>query len=80
MRLFSSFLNSNKRDWVLNYFKPKSIYSTTIFIAQFLKHWGPRIHRYEDTFQDLMTTLQEKILLTPWKNHSKRTTCLVSNW
>jgi hypothetical protein len=33
--------------------QPKSISSSTVLIREFLKHWGPRTHKFEDVVQDL---------------------------
>jgi hypothetical protein len=53
MRLFLLSLGSEQRDWIKNSCKPRSIYSLTILIREFLKHWGPKSQSIEETIQDL---------------------------
>jgi hypothetical protein len=53
LRLFLLSLGSEQRDWIKHSCKPKSIYSLTILIREFLKRWGPKTQSLEDTIQDL---------------------------
>jgi hypothetical protein len=51
--LFLLSLEERKRDWIRHSCSPKSISSSIILIRDFLKHWGPRNQKLEDTIQDL---------------------------
>ena len=49
MRLFMIPLEARQRNWVKHSCIPKSIPSMEVFILKFLKHWGLRFQRFEDT-------------------------------
>jgi hypothetical protein len=53
LRLFLLSLGNEQRDWIKNSCKPRSIYSLTILIRQFLKHWGPEAQSLKDTIHDM---------------------------
>jgi hypothetical protein len=53
MCLFLLSLAREQRDWIKDYYKPRSIYSLTILIKEFLKHWGPEAQGIEDTIHDM---------------------------
>jgi hypothetical protein len=53
VRLFLLSLEEKQRDWIRHSCKPKSISSSMVLIQEFLKYWGPRAQKFEDTIQDL---------------------------
>jgi len=60
VRLFLLSLKEKQRDWIKHSCKPKSVSSSMIIIQEFLKYWGPRTHKFEDTIQDLEDALLGK--------------------
>jgi hypothetical protein len=59
-KIWHGHLEARQKNWVKHSCSPKSISSIAMFIEEFLKRWGPKFQRYEDTLQDLMETLQEE--------------------
>jgi hypothetical protein len=60
IRLFFLSLKERKKDWFKDTLNPKSIFSLTIFIEEFLKRWALRTQRYKNILHDLTTTLQRE--------------------
>lgn len=60
IRTFLLLLGKRQRGWVKHSCKPKGIPSLRVFVEEFLKHWGPHSQSFEDTYQDLLTTLEEE--------------------
>jgi hypothetical protein len=58
IRFFLLSMETRQNNWVNHTLNPKSIYSLTIFIEEFLKRWTLRTQRYEDILHDLMVALQ----------------------
>jgi len=64
--LFLLPLEERKRDWIKHSCNPKSISSSMILIRYFLKYWGPRTQKFEDTIQELEDAfLEHMFLLNP---------------
>jgi len=60
MRLCTYSIKS-QRDWIIYAYTPTSISSIANLFKEFLKCLGPRIQKYEITFQDLVIDLQEDL-------------------
>jgi hypothetical protein len=72
--LVVSFLHSlgiKQQGWIRNSCRPKSITSLKTFVEEFLKHCGPGFHIFEDTYHELLTTLQEEGLLGLFETNTK---------
>jgi hypothetical protein len=72
--LVVSFLHSlgiKQQGWIRNSCRPKSITSLKTFVEEFFKHCGPGFHRFEDTYHELLTALQEEGLLGLFETNTK---------
>jgi len=66
MKLFLLSLDKKKWDLIKHTCIPKGFSSSTIFIREFLEHYGHKFQQFEDTIQDLEDAFRGEIFPLNW--------------